>query len=85
MKRLLALTALLLLAACSKITAENYQKVKSGMSRAEVVAILGEPTQSDAGSLLGIEAESASWQNGKLAISGQFVNGKLLTHTMQQQ
>ncbi|WP_348943704.1 outer membrane protein assembly factor BamE [Chitinibacter sp. FCG-7] len=85
MKRLLVLFALLLLAACSKITAENYQKLESGMSRAEVVAILGEPTQSDAGSLLGIKSESASWQNGNTVISGQFVNGKLLTHGMQKQ
>ncbi|WP_028454032.1 outer membrane protein assembly factor BamE domain-containing protein [Chitinilyticum litopenaei] len=84
-QRLLLIASFLLLAACSKITAENYQKIKSGMSRDEVVAILGEPTQSEAGSLLGIEGETASWQNGGLVISAQFVNGKLLTHGKQQQ
>jgi hypothetical protein len=35
--------AALLLAGCSKLTAENYAKLKVGMSYAEVTAILGSP------------------------------------------
>jgi hypothetical protein len=31
----------------SKITKQNYEKVKEGMTKAEVVAILGEPTGSE--------------------------------------
>ena len=33
------------LAACSKINQENYSKLKAGMSKAEVEAILGKPTE----------------------------------------
>jgi len=73
---------LLLLVACSKITAENYQKISSGMSRIEVVAVLGEPSSTESASLLGIEGESAVWQNGDLQIKAQFVNQKLWSHTM---
>ncbi|WP_027469653.1 hypothetical protein [Deefgea rivuli] len=82
MKRFLVLAVLCLLAACSKITAENYQKVSAGMSRTEVVALLGEPTNTERGSFLGVEGESAVWQNGDLQIKAQFVNQKLLTHTL---
>ncbi|QZA76760.1 hypothetical protein K4H28_10535 [Deefgea tanakiae] len=82
MKRLLLLALLFLLAACSKITAENYQKVSAGMNRAEVVGLLGEPTRTESGSFLGIEGESAVWQNGDLQIEAQFVNQKLLAHTL---
>jgi protein involved in sex pheromone biosynthesis len=36
--------ASLLLAACSKVTQNNYDKVESGLSRAEVEAIIGKAT-----------------------------------------
>lgn len=82
MKRFIVLAVLCVLAACSKISAENYQKMSSGMSRAEVVALLGEPTHMERGSFLGVEGESAVWQNGGLQIKAQFVNQQLLTHTL---
>ena len=85
MKRILILAVLVLLAACSKITAENYSKVSTGMSRAEVVALIGEPTQTESGSVLGIKGETATWQDGKITINAQFVNEKLLTHAMNKQ
>ncbi len=37
----LALATLLLAAGCNKLTKENYDKLKMGMSYAEVTAILG--------------------------------------------
>ncbi|WP_028110894.1 lipoprotein [Ferrimonas futtsuensis] len=40
MKRLLWVT-LLLLAGCSKVNQQNYDKLELGMSRAEVEAVLG--------------------------------------------
>lgn len=82
MKQILLIAMLCLLAACSKITAENYQKINAGMSRAEVVGILGEPSNTERGSLFGVEGESAVWQNGDLQIKAQFVNQKLLTHSL---
>ena len=82
MKRFLILATLMLLAACSKITAENYQKVSAGMNRTEVVALIGEPTQTESGSVMGIKGETATWKTEKMTISAQFVNEKLLTHAM---
>jgi len=37
------LTALLFFAGCSKITKENYDKLKVGMEYSEVAALLGDP------------------------------------------
>lgn len=44
----------LVLIACSKLTADNLQKVHNGMTTAEVKQILGEPTNVKTGNLLGI-------------------------------
>ena len=38
---LLVLPLILLLAACSKLTKENYEKLEAGMSQKEVNAIIG--------------------------------------------
>jgi hypothetical protein len=51
---LLAVAALVLVTACSRLTEENLQKVHNGMTTAEVKAILGDPTSSQTGSALGI-------------------------------
>ena len=39
-------TLLLTLAACSRVTVDNYAKLETGMSRAEVHALLGAPDPS---------------------------------------
>ena len=41
MKKLIIIAATLSLAACSKVTVENYEKIKIGMDKAEVEAVLG--------------------------------------------
>lgn len=41
MKKLLIIAATLSLAACSKVTVENYEKIKIGMDKAEVEAVFG--------------------------------------------
>ena len=41
MKKLLIIAATLSLAACSKVSLENYKKIEVGMDKAEVEAILG--------------------------------------------
>jgi hypothetical protein len=73
------------LLACSKINEKNYQQIEVGMSREQVVEILGEPTQTQTASLLGIGGESAQWQDGGVKISATFVNGNLLTRSMTTQ
>ena len=46
------LVAVFLLAACSKLTMENYGRLKIGQSYDEIVAVLGQPTRCD--ELLGV-------------------------------
>jgi len=41
MKKLLLVAALLTLAGCSKVNKENYDKIKVGMDKVEVEAIIG--------------------------------------------
>ncbi len=41
MKKLLVILSVLTLTACSKVTAENYDKLKLGMSMEEVEAVIG--------------------------------------------
>ena len=69
--------ALLLLAACSKVTQENFARIQDGMSEQEVTAILGSPTESSSGSILGISGTSSKWTGGDAVITIQFVNGKV--------
>ena len=75
--RALVLVALLLLAACSKVTQENFAKVQDGMTEQEVTAILGSPTESSSGSILGISGTSSKWASGDALITIRFVNGKV--------
>jgi hypothetical protein len=75
--RALAFAAVLLLAACTKITQENFAKIQDGMSEQEVTAILGSPTESSSGSILGISGTSSKWTGGDAVITIRFVNGKV--------
>ena len=45
LKHFTLIAALLLLTACSKLTMENYQKVKVGMKYDEVVELIGPPKE----------------------------------------
>ena len=40
---LLVMFCVVLLAGCSKVTRENYDKIKMGMPMDEVIAVIGEP------------------------------------------
>jgi hypothetical protein len=66
------LTALLLavsLTACSKVTADNYDKLKAGMTYEEVRAILGKPDRcSDL-----LAARSCTWGSEQSYINVNFV------------
>ncbi|XZG71570.1 DUF3862 domain-containing protein [Chitinibacteraceae bacterium HSL-7] len=79
MRKLLPLALLVLLAACSKVTPENFAKIDTGMSREEVVKVLGEPDSADGASLLGLSGESAVWKSRKATITIAFVNGHVVT------
>ena len=61
----LALAAALFLAACgSKVSLENFERIQTGMTQKEVVAILGEPTETSAISIAGVSGGMANWQDG---------------------
>lgn len=82
--RSLAFAALLLLAACSKVTQENYAKIHTGMTEQEVAAILGSPTESTSSSLLGISGTTSKWSGGGAEITIRFVGGKIVSRDFQK-
>ena len=69
--------AALSLAACSKVTQENFGKVQNGMTEQEVIAILGNPTESTSRDVLGITGTSSRWASGDAEITIRFVGGKV--------
>jgi hypothetical protein len=88
---------LIVLAACSKskMTMANYEKVATGMSQADVEAILG-PGKEQASTSVAVPGASVggvtvpatdtsarvlTWQDGRKIISVTFVNGKVMTKT----
>jgi hypothetical protein len=75
--RLIALAMALLIAACSKVSQENFSKIQDGMSEQEVIAILGSPTESNSMSVLGVTGTSSRWVSGDSVIAVRFVGGKV--------
>jgi hypothetical protein len=75
--RVCAFLALLALAACSKVSQENFGKIHDGMSEQEVQGILGSPTESSSVSVLGLSGTSSRWATKDAVITVQFVNGKV--------
>jgi hypothetical protein len=69
------------LAGCgnSKISKENYDKIKEGMTKTEVIAILGEPTGSETvGQINDKEIKGSVWESGSIKIVTMFSDaGKL--------
>lgn len=79
-----ALILVVALAACGKITPENYERIKDGMSEAEVAAILGSPTDSSGVAVLGLTGSSSTWVGGDYRIQLQFVNGKVRAKSLNR-
>jgi hypothetical protein len=85
MRRIIFAVALaLLVAACSKVTGENYAKIQNGMTEQEVYAVLGSPTEESSRDLLGVSATSARWVSGDKAITVQFVGGKVVLRSFDK-
>lgn len=85
-QRIMGLAAMIgilaLLAGCgSSVTRDNFDKIKDGMTVAEVEAILGKPTSTGAGSGAAISVNASgqvsTWQDGERSITITFVNGKV--------
>lgn len=68
------LASLLLAAACSKLTAANYEQLKVGMRYAEVKALLGEPDRCS--DVLG--AKHCVWGDEQKHITVNFVGDQAI-------
>ena len=68
-----------MLAACSKINQQNYSKLSTGMTKAEVEQLLGTPT--DCSGALGMS--SCTWGDQKSFISVQYAGDKVLIFSGQ--
>ncbi|HHO47709.1 MAG TPA: outer membrane protein assembly factor BamE [Desulfobacteraceae bacterium] len=70
----LIIIALLLftLAACSRVTQENYRRLQVGMEYSEVTAILGEPSRCDSV----LTAKTCDWGKKERMITVRFVGDK---------
>lgn len=73
--RLTVITILALLAAaCSRVTQENYEKLKPGMTYDEVAQVLGRPEKCS--ETMGVK--SCLWGNEQSNISANFVGNKAI-------
>ena len=72
----LALAALALVG-CDRLSQENFNKIERGMTYDEVVAILGEPTDSKSVGVASLSGTTATWESSSVEISIQFVNEKV--------
>jgi hypothetical protein len=68
------------LAGCagSKINQDNFDQIKLGMSQTEVQHILGPPTESSGLEVPMFSGTMSKWIQGNVAITIQFVNGKVV-------
>lgn len=74
----------IMLVACSKVTRENFEKVKPGMTTKEVIAILGEPTGSDSVDIAGVTGTASTWKRGDMVISVHFLSDQVLVKTLDK-
>jgi outer membrane protein assembly factor BamE (lipoprotein component of BamABCDE complex) len=68
------------LAACgsSKLTQDNFDKIQIGMTRAQVVIILGNPTESSSVDMAVFSGTVSKWKQGDVIITIHFVNDKVV-------
>jgi hypothetical protein len=72
------LVALTLAGCGSRINQDNFEKVQTGMTMAQVKVILGNPTESSSVDVAVFSGTVSKWQAGDLTITIQFVNGKVV-------
>jgi len=74
---------LVLLAACSKVTEENYQRVENGMTRDQVTEILGKADVTESTNLAGISTSRSEWHGNKGVISIRYIGEKVRAKNWQ--
>jgi outer membrane protein assembly factor BamE (lipoprotein component of BamABCDE complex) len=76
---------LLSLVACgSRLSQENFDKIRDGMSQKEVRDILGEPVNAEGASVLGISGGESVWRDDKTLITVHFLNDKVVSKRMSR-
>lgn len=74
---MLGCLCLMIISCSSKVTQENFARIKNNMSMQEVIAILGEPTSAEGIMIAGISGTSAVWKSKNSEIDIQFLNDKV--------
>jgi hypothetical protein len=74
------------LASCagSKISQENFEKIQTGMPLSQVIAILGEPTESSSVDVAVFSGTVSKWKAGSVTITIQFVNNKVVAKQLSK-
>lgn len=78
------LVALTLVGCGSRINQDNFEKVQTGMTMAQVKLILGEPTESSSVDVAVFSGTVSKWQAGDLTITIQFVNSKVVAKQLSK-
>jgi len=78
------LVALTLAGCGSRINQDNFDKVQTGMTMAQVKVILGNPTESSSVDVAVFSGTVSKWQAGDLIITIQFVNGKVVAKQLSK-
>ena len=79
---LMVLVCVLSLGCESKLNQKNVDKLKEGMSEADVINILGKPTGVDSIKMPGGGSASKEvWKDGEKSITINFLNGKAMVWT----
>jgi outer membrane protein assembly factor BamE (lipoprotein component of BamABCDE complex) len=81
---LLGLCALCLVACGSRINQDNFEKVQTGMTLAQVKVILGDPTESSSVDVAVFSGTVSKWKAGDVTITIQFVNGKVVAKQLSK-
>ena len=79
MRQIFLLSGALLLAACSPLSVENYNKLKTGMSYEEVKKLLGAPAKCN--DILGVK--QCTWGDDKRHIDVNFIADQVLIFTAE--
>ncbi|MFR0674141.1 outer membrane protein assembly factor BamE [Enterobacterales bacterium AW_CKDN230030176-1A_HGKHYDSX7] len=79
LRSLTVLSLCVALAACSKLTQENYAKLETGMTRVQVEQLLGKPTECSGA--LGIS--SCTWGDENRFVSVQFASDRVVMYAGQ--
>jgi len=80
LKKMIVISSLFLLTACmgTKISQDNFNKVNSGMTLADVTGILGEPVESTSAGVGPVSGTSALWRDKEgNRIDIKFINNKV--------